>query len=138
MDSVLDYSFGPGFDQLGEELLKTPEDREEYERSVRTMVMIRKLLMAIDAEREHRGMSKADLARLAGTNESAIRRLFADERANPTLRTVLGLLAVLRIEWEFKLPSSSVEAAADPKASPKASKPRRSMANSKPGKREAA
>jgi len=110
MDSVMDYGFGLGFDALGDELLQTPEEREKYERGVRTMTMIRQLLMAIDAERERRGMTKNELAELVGANPQVIRRLFTSERANPTLKTVLEILAALRIEIEFKVPAAAESA----------------------------
>ncbi len=111
MGDYTDYSFGSAFDELRDEMLQTPEQREEYERAVRRMVAVRKMLMAIDAERERRGMSKNDLAELVGMNPAAIRRLFTSERANPALGTILEILAALRIEIEFKTPSAAFESA---------------------------
>lgn len=119
MDSVTDYSFGSVFDELRDETLQTPEQREQYERDVRKMMAVRKLLMAIDAERERRGMSKNDLARLVGVNPAAIRRLFTSERANPALGTVLEILAALRIEMEFKMPSTTSQRSQARETAPK-------------------
>jgi ribosome-binding protein aMBF1 (putative translation factor) len=119
MDAA-DYSFGSVFDELRDEGVQTPEKREEYERSVRKMMAVRKMLLAIDGERERRGMSKNDLAELVGINPAAIRRLFTSERANPTLGTVLEILAALRIEVEFKMPSATSQSAQVEEAAPKA------------------
>jgi len=92
MDSVLDRSLGPGFDAL-EALLDKTEDKEQTERDVRIMIMTRQLLMAIDAERERRGLTKNDLAELAGINAQQVRRMFTSAKANPTLKTLLTILA---------------------------------------------
>src|SRR5665647_3744256 len=105
MDSVLDRSLGPGFDAL-EALLDKTEDKEQTERDVRIMIMTRQLLMAIDADRERRGLTKNDLAELAGINAQQVRRMFTSAKANPTLKTLLTILAALRIGWVFDVPES--------------------------------
>jgi transcriptional regulator with XRE-family HTH domain len=137
IDSVTDYSFGSVFDELRDEILQTPEQREEYERGVRKMMAVRKMLMAIDAERERRGMSKNDLARLVGINPAAIRRLFTNERANPALATVLEILAALRIEVEFKMPSAASQRAQAEETTPKV-EGRPSRASSRPTRKKEA
>ena len=71
------------------------------------MMMTRELLMAIDAERERRGLSKNELAELAGIHPQQVRRLFTSERANPTMKTLLTILAALRIGWTFTLPEAA-------------------------------
>ncbi|MGI5835644.1 MAG: helix-turn-helix transcriptional regulator [Chloroflexota bacterium] len=136
--SALDYSFGPGFDSLKDELLQTPSEKDEYERSVRTMTMIRKLLMAIDEERERRNMTKNELAELAGVHPQVIRRLFTSERANPTLKTVFSVLAALKIDLEFKTPEATAESAKDKGKAYTAPEQRRSSGRRKANKREAA
>lgn len=109
MDSVLDRSLGPGFDAL-EALLDKTEDKEQTERDVRILIMTRQLLMAIDAERERRGLTKNDLAELAGINAQQVRRMFTSAKANPTLKTLLTILAALRIGWVFDVPESTAPA----------------------------
>lgn len=111
MDSVLDRSLGPGFDALEAHLDKT-EDKEQTARDVRVMVMTRQLLMAIDIERERRGLTKNDLAQLVGINPQQVRRMFTSEKANPTLKTLLTILAALRIGWNFEMPTDTAEATA--------------------------
>ena len=64
--------------------------------------MIRKLLMTIDSERQRVGIPKAELARRIGADPSVVRRLFSREASNPTLKTVLDLLAALNIDVELK------------------------------------
>ncbi len=105
MGNVLDCSLGPGFDAL-ESLLGKTEEREQTERDVRIMIMTRQLLMAIDVERERRGLTKNDLAELAGINPQQVRRMFTSEKANPTLKTLLTILAALRIGWSFDMPEA--------------------------------
>ncbi len=111
MDSAMDRSLGPGFDAF-EAVLDKNEDREQTERDVRVMVMTRQLLMAIDAERDRRGLTKNDLAQLAGINPQQVRRMFTSEKSNPTLKTLLTILAALRIGWTFDMPTAMAEAPA--------------------------
>lgn len=105
MDSMLERSLGPGFDAF-EALLDKTEEREQTERDVRIMIMTRQLLMGIDAERERRGLTKNDLAELAGINPQQVRRMFTSEKANPTLKTLLTILAALHIGWSFDMPET--------------------------------
>lgn len=47
-----------------------------------------RLIEELDRVRVSRGESKADVARATGLGEPAVRRLFSDRRANPTIRTL--------------------------------------------------
>lgn len=120
MTDSMNASVGPLFDRLRAEWVDTPEKAEEYERNVRTMVMIRTFLMAIDAERQRAGLSKSELARKIGMDESVVRRLLSKEGSNPTLRTVLEMLSALNIEVELKPPQSA--AGPSPRKKPQRSK----------------
>lgn len=75
----------------------TPERRARYERTKHQVVVTRQILQRIDAERERRGMSKADLAHLIGMTPSVVRRLFASEASNPGLGTVVAMADALEL-----------------------------------------
>lgn len=79
-------------------LLKDPRDRDEYERELREIVALRKILQQCEAERERVGLTKAALAQRVGMNPASIRRLLTAEGSNPTLKTILGILAALDLE----------------------------------------
>ena len=63
---------------------------------------------ALDAAREAKGLSKADLARAVGSEPAVIRRLFGSGWVNPTLGTLAEVAAALglRITLE-KAPAES-------------------------------
>ena len=90
------------WEQFRERLLQDSEAREQYERTFRTTVEIRHLLQAIEAERERAGLTKAELARRAGTNPAALRRLLTAETSNPTLRTLLAVFDALGLELALR------------------------------------
>jgi DNA-binding phage protein len=93
----------PGrWEQIRERLLDDPEARERYERTFQVTVEIRRLLQTIEAEREQAGLTKAELARLAGTNPAAMRRLLTAETSNPTLRTLLAIFDALGLELSLR------------------------------------
>ena len=77
--------------------LETPERRARYERTKRQVLVTRQILQQIDAERERRGMTKADLAHKVGMTPSVVRRLFASESSNPGLGTVVAMLDALEL-----------------------------------------
>ena len=85
-----------------EELFDTPEERAEAERDVREMIALRTILQRCEEERERAGLSKAELARIVGVNPASMRRLFTDEGSNPTLKTMIGILAALDLELVVK------------------------------------
>ncbi|MBI2953112.1 MAG: helix-turn-helix domain-containing protein [Chloroflexi bacterium] len=115
MSEIMNASFGKKFDELRAKYVKSAEDVEHYEQTVRTEMLIRKFLMVIDAERESAGFSKAELARRAGADPSVVRRLFSSKTSNPTLRTVLELLSILDIDVELKPRSKRRSSAASRK-----------------------
>ena len=57
--------------------------REAPRYGLRTNIRTRRLLQAVDAERERSGLSKADLARRLDLNPAAVRRLLGGGGANP-------------------------------------------------------
>jgi ribosome-binding protein aMBF1 (putative translation factor) len=101
MGEEMNDSLGRKFDDLRARYVQTPEEIEEYERTVRTIATIRRFLMAIDEERRRLGISKAKLARRIGADPSVVRRLFTSEDSNPTLRTVVEMLSALDIDVQL-------------------------------------
>ena len=72
--------------------LATPARRAHYERTKRQIITTRRILQAIDAERQRRGMTKAALAQEIGMTPSVVRRMFSSEASNPGLVTVIAML----------------------------------------------
>ncbi|MBI4322419.1 MAG: helix-turn-helix domain-containing protein [Chloroflexi bacterium] len=102
MSEIAGARFGQKFDELRAKYANTPDEIEHYEKTVRTVMLIRRFLMVIDAERKRAGVSKAELARRIGADASVIRRLFSSKSSNPTLRTVLDVLSILNIDIELR------------------------------------
>jgi transcriptional regulator with XRE-family HTH domain len=75
--------------------LETPARRARYERTKRQIITTRRILQAIDAERQRRGMTKAALAQEIGMTPSVVRRMFSSEASNPGLVTVIAMLDAL-------------------------------------------
>lgn len=91
--------YRPGrFDEIRERLLQDPQLRERSERSRRSFARVQALVELMDQRRQMLGLSKAELARRAGMNPAALRRLLTSGAGNPTLKTLFDLLDVLGIE----------------------------------------
>ena len=88
--------------EMRERMVKTPELREQYERTKRTIASTRQVLMEIDDERQRAGLSKAELARRIGMTPSVVRRLFSSKCSNPALGTVISMAGALGLEIELK------------------------------------
>lgn len=83
------------FDRYVDEQKKSPTFAAEYERVGAEILAVDDLIRLIDAERVDLGMSKADLARKVSTTPAAMRRLLTSGEANPTITTVLDVLAAV-------------------------------------------
>jgi len=83
--------------QLRAPTLASPERRTRYERTKRQVLVTRQVLQQIDAERERRGLTKAELAHLVGMTPSVVRRLFSSESSNPAFGTVVAMLDALEL-----------------------------------------
>lgn len=88
--------------EMRERIVKTPELRQQYERTKHTITSTRQVLMEIDDERQRAGLSKAELARRIGMTPSVIRRLFSSKSSNPSLGTVINMAGALGMEIELK------------------------------------
>ncbi len=84
--------------------LADPVRRARYERKKAAVIATRRWLRFIDEARRDLGLSKAELGRRIGMEPSAIRRLFTSAQSNPTLETVVTLMAALDIQWDLQLP----------------------------------
>ena len=133
------------FDRYVDEQKKSPTFAAEYERVGAEILAVDDLIRLIDAERVDLGMSKADLARKVSTTPAAMRRLLTSGEANPTITTVLDVLAAVGMRLTL-LPNSaskpaSVALTAKPARKPmlSASKPARKRAgDAKPQHRKTA
>lgn len=72
-----------------------PEYERAYQEAAATVRAIDELVRSIDARREERGLSKAELARQAGLPPEAVRRLFTMRSPNPTATTLVALARAL-------------------------------------------
>jgi transcriptional regulator with XRE-family HTH domain len=86
------------FDRYLDEQLQDPEFRQAFDRYSAEIAAIDEFIRSLDRRREVCGISKADLARSMGKEPATVRKLFSDEGANPTLRTVLACAEALGLE----------------------------------------
>jgi DNA-binding phage protein len=86
------------WDQIRAHRLRDPAIRRLYEERRRTFAGIRQIVEALERQRVELGMSKLDLARKAGANPAALRRLLTSEDGNPTLQTLVSLCDALGLE----------------------------------------
>jgi len=83
------------FQQIRNRRMQSPAFRQRYTRTRRTIASVEEIIGSIDARRQTAGVSKAELARRAGMNPAALRRLLTSGAGNPTLSTVIGLMDAL-------------------------------------------
>lgn len=84
-----------------------PEEKETYDRRVKTLVARNKLLTTLESVRESEKISKRTLAERAGLDASSVRRLLTAETANPTTENAFLLLDAVGIKLEAVLPSGN-------------------------------
>ena len=75
--------------------LEDPEFLREYVVETMRIATIDGVVNALDEAREAAGLSKAELARAIQVEPATIRRLFASDKANPTLGTLAEVAAAL-------------------------------------------
>jgi DNA-binding phage protein len=95
---------GSRFAEIRERRMQSPEFRERYQRTSRSIAAVQEIIRQLDAEREHAGLSKSALARRAGTNVAAMRRLLTSGTGNPTLKTLLDVVDALGMELQIRRP----------------------------------
>ena len=88
-----------GAERYFEEQRENPEYERAYQEAAATVRRrIDVLVTSIDARREERGLSKAELARKAGLPPEAVRRLFTMRSPNPTATTLVALARALELD----------------------------------------
>ncbi len=85
---------GDFWDDLARDL-EDPEFLREYVVESMRIATIDAVVNALDDAREAAGLSKAELARAIQVEPATIRRLFASDKANPTLGTLAEVAAAL-------------------------------------------
>jgi len=86
-------------------LLSSPDERVEHQRSVTALVARNALIEALESARSEQGLTKADLAAMAGLDASSVRRLLTSKTANPTTENAFRLMAAMGIQLEATLPT---------------------------------
>jgi DNA-binding XRE family transcriptional regulator len=81
-------------ERLARRLRDDPEFRAEFERQQREIAVIDAVINKLDELRAEHRLSKAELAREIGKNESSIRRLLTAP-VNPELRTIVAMADAL-------------------------------------------
>lgn len=78
--------------------LMDPEYAAAYRGARRRVEAVDAVLRTLDSRRENLGLSKAELARRAGLQPEAVRRLFSSKRPNPTLVTLMAVADALELD----------------------------------------
>lgn len=89
------------FDRYLAEHMKDPAFAAEYRAARAKIDAIDKLIRALDAARLIEGLSKAELARRIGAQPEMMRRLLTAPKGNPTMQTVLKVVAALGYHLEL-------------------------------------
>jgi DNA-binding phage protein len=79
--------------------------KEAYETSKRRIHQFDVIIRALDQRRVELGLSKADLSRKSGIPAAAVRRLFSNQRKNPTLATLVAISDALEL-WIWVCPAN--------------------------------
>jgi len=77
---------------------KDPDYRAAYDEARERVRRTDELVRSLDACREARGLTKAELARQAGLPPEAVRRLFTMRSPNPTAGTLVALAGALGLD----------------------------------------
>jgi DNA-binding phage protein len=99
-----------GAERYFDHRMKDPDYAEAYDLARARIDAVDDVIRALDERRTAFGLSKADLARRAGLQPEAVRRLFSSGTHNPTLSTISALVAALDAELrlvEPRVPTAS-------------------------------
>jgi len=97
-----------GAEQYLESRLKDAEYRADYSHAQERIALVDRVMRVLDERRAELSISKAELARRAEMPPDAVRRLFATNAANPTLKTLTAIACALGLDIAV------VERTADP------------------------
>lgn len=84
-----------GFDKYFDEQMKKPSFARAHAAARAEIDAIDRIVRELDAARDRLGMSKADLARASGIRADLVRRLFSADAPNPTVDTLLRVMAAV-------------------------------------------
>ena len=90
-----------GFDNFRDEHLKSPSFARAYADARAEVAAVDEVVRALDAAREERGLTKADLAGAIDARPEVVRRLFTTKTPNPTLSTLIRLAAAVGYRVEL-------------------------------------
>ena len=88
--------------RIRDQMLSAPGKRAKYQKLKDELVEISQLISAIDQAREQRGMSKKQLADLAGLEPANVRRLRSSGLKNVSMLTLLRLSRALGLRLVIK------------------------------------
>lgn len=83
------------FDRDFDGWIQDPQFAEGYALERSRIDAIDKIVRALDAARQDRGMSKADVARAAGLPAQSVRRFFTQSPQNPTLSVTVAIASAV-------------------------------------------
>jgi DNA-binding phage protein len=86
------------FNNMLERRLADPERARAFAVELAHIQAIDSIVSQLDAARQSAHMSKAELARSAGAEPSAVRRLLSAQSVNPTLSTIAELAAAVGLK----------------------------------------
>jgi len=75
-----------------------PEYAAAYETASRRIAMFDEVVRSLDARLKELGLTKAELSRRANMPPAAVRRLFSQQRKNPTLTTLVAIADALDMQ----------------------------------------
>jgi transcriptional regulator with XRE-family HTH domain len=101
---------------VAEELLLSESDRAAHARTLQALLARNALLTALETARAEQGLTKAQLASLAGLDASSVRRLLTAKTANPTTDNAFRLMAAMGIKLEAILPTGERIELVEPRA----------------------
>jgi len=86
------------FNNMLDRRLADPERARAFAGELARIRAIDAIVGQLDSAREEEHMSKAELARAAGVEPSAVRRLLSAQTVNPTLSTIAELAAAVGLK----------------------------------------
>jgi DNA-binding phage protein len=84
-----------GFERYFSERMKDREFAADYQEARQGIDSVDAFMRSLEQVRATAGVSKAELAKLTGTQPAAMRRLLTTDSPNPTLGTVMSILKSL-------------------------------------------
>jgi len=90
-----------------------PEYAAVYETASRRIAMFDEVVSSLDVRLKELGLTKAELSRRANLPAAAVRRLFSQQRKNPTLATLVALADALGMHLDLVPKDDAVRGVAD-------------------------